>query len=280
MKKRLGKNAGDLFAITGFNRFCIVAVLLLITAIWVFPVYSLLNNALKVNGFGNFTYIIQNRINGVSFYAYFINSVFNAICASAILVLVCSLAGFAFAKIRFTGSKIMYNLIIMSFAISGPVILIPLFYVFRMTGLYNTSWAVIFSEALISIPFGVLMMKSIFSNLPNELMESANIDGASLAANFFRIHLPLAKPAIINLLILQVMWSFQDFLFPVMFLTREERYTATVAVKAFKGAYGMAGQSLGRYNAALVLISLPTILVFMFAQRFIIRGITAGAIKE
>lgn len=90
----------------------------------------------------------------------------------------------------------------------------------------------------------------------------------------------MAKPAIINLAVLQIMWSFQDFLFPLMFLTKDKAYTTTVAVNAFKGAYGMTPQNLGRYNAALVLISIPSILIFTFAQKFIVNGITSGAVKE
>lgn len=77
-----------------------------------------------------------------------------------------------------------------------------------------------------------------------------------------------------------IMWSFQDFLFPLMFLTKDKAYTTTVAVNAFKGAYGMTPQNLGRYNAALVLISIPSILIFTFAQKFIVNGITSGAVKE
>ena len=136
------------------------------------------------------------------------------------------------------------------------------------------------SECLITFPFGVLMMKNFFDGLPTELMESANVDGASIQRCFFSIYLPLAKPAIINLAVLQIMWSFQDFLFPLMFLTKDKAYTTTVAVNAFKGAYGMTPQNLGRYNAALVLISIPSILIFTFAQKFIVNGITSGAVKE
>lgn len=144
----------------------------------------------------------------------------------------------------------------------------------------NTHLAIILSECLITIPFGVLMMKNFFDGLPTELMESANVDGASIQRCFFSIYLPLAKPAIINLAVLQIMWSFQDFLFPLMFLTKDKAYTTTVAVNAFKGAYGMTPQNLGRYNAALVLISIPSILIFTFAQKFIVNGITSGAVKE
>lgn len=208
------------------------------------------------------------------------NSAINAVGASLLLVLICSFAGFAFSKIEFTGGKWIYSMVVMCLAISGPILIIPLFYIYKTAHLYNTHLAVILSECLITIPFGVLMMKNFFDGLPGELMESANVDGANIVQTYFKIYLPLAKPAVINLVVLQLMWSFQDFLFPLMFLTRDQAYTTTVAVNAFKGAYGMSAQSLGRYNAALVLISIPTILIFVFAQKYIVNGVTSGAVKE
>lgn len=270
----------DLFVVSRGNRRVMIVFLIVMTALWVVPVYSLIKNSLKVNGFSNYIYVMTNKINGVAFYQYFINSIINAALASVLLVFVCSLAGFAFSKIEFTGRRLIYNVVLMCLAISGPILIIPLFYVYKTTHLYNTHIAIVLSECLITIPFGVLMMKNFFDGLPIELMESANVDGATVPRCFFSIYMPLAKPALINLGVLQVMWSFQDFLFPLMFLTRDKAYTTTVAVNAFKGTYGMSPQSLGRYNAALVLISIPTILIFIFAQKFIVNGITSGSVKE
>lgn len=257
-----------------------VGFLIIMLALWCIPIYSLLKDSLKVHGIENYWYVLTNQVNGVPFYQYFINSIINAVCASALLVLICSFAGFAFSKIEFAGRKLIYNFVLMCLAISGPILIIPLFYIFKTAHLYNTHMAIILSECLITIPFGVLMMKNFFDGLPMELMESANVDGASIQRCFFNIYLPLAKPAIINLAVLQIMWSFQDFLFPLMFLTKDSAYTTTVAVNAFKGAYGMTPQNLGRYNAALVLISIPSIFIFVFAQKFIVNGITSGAVKE
>ena len=279
MKKRKEKELEqDLFSISKANRRVMVGFLIIMLALWCIPIYSLLKDSLKVHGIENYWYVLTNQVNGVPFYQYFINSIINAVCASALLVLICS--GFAFSKIEFAGRKLIYNFVLMCLAISGPILIIPLFYIFKTAHLYNTHMAIILSECLITIPFGVLMMKNFFDGLPMELMESANVDGASIQRCFFNIYLPLAKPAIINLAVLQIMWSFQDFLFPLMFLTKDSAYTTTVAVNAFKGAYGMTPQNLGRYNAALVLISIPSILIFVFAQKFIVNGITSGAVKE
>lgn len=279
-KTKLYVDEEDLFPVSRVNRTVMFLFLIIMLFIWCIPIYSLLKDSLKVNGLENYIYVLTHEVNGVPIYRYFMNSSINAIGASILLVFICALAGFAFSKIEFTGRELIYNFVLMCLAISGPVLIIPLFFIYKTAHLYNTHIAVILSECLITIPFGVLMMKNFFDGLPKELLESAGVDGASVSQCFFHIYLPLSKPAMINLLVLQIMWSFQDFLFPLLFLTKDQSYTTTVAVNAFKGAYGMTPQNLGRYNAALVLIAVPSILFFIFAQKFIVNGITSGAVKE
>ena len=226
MKEKDFEMEQDLFAISKANRRGMIIFLAVMLALWCVPIYSLLKDSLKVHGLENYWYVLTNEVNGVPFYQYFINSIINAVFASALLVLICSFSGFAFSKIEFTGRKFIYNLVLMCLAISGPILIIPFFYIYKTAHLYNTHVAIILSECLITIPFGVLMMKNFFDGLPTELMESANVDGASIQRCFFSIYLPLAKPAIINLAVLQIMWSFQDFLFPLMFLTKDKAYVS------------------------------------------------------
>ncbi|MFI3213605.1 MAG: carbohydrate ABC transporter permease [Eubacteriales bacterium] len=281
MKNKQPKEvATDFFSIDKKERALMKIVLIILTLIWCVPVYSLIQNSLKVNGFENYTYVLTNKINGVPFYIYFKNSGINAIGSSSLVVFVGSCSGYAFSKIKFTGRRVIYSFVLMCMAISGPILLVPFFFILKNLGIYNTHLGIILCEATITIPFSVLMMKNFFDGLPEELMESASIDGANIVQTFSKVYLPLAKPALINLGVLQFMWSLQDFLFPLMYLTKEELYTTTVAVNSFQGAYGMTPQDLGRYNAALVLIAIPSIVIFMIAQKYIINGVTSGAVKE
>jgi ABC-type glycerol-3-phosphate transport system permease component len=130
------------------------------------------------------------------------------------------------------------------------------------------------------MPFAVLMIKTYYDHTPLELMESAQIDGANSAQVFHRIFFPIAKPVLINLGVLQIMWSFQDFYIPLMYLTKQSLFTATIAVNVYKGLYGTIGGDTGLYNAALTLIGIPAILIFIFAQQYIVKGITSGSVKE
>ncbi len=265
---------------TNFKEQILITLFFLIMLIiWSIPIYSLIKNSFKVNGILNYSYVLKNRINNVPFYRYFLNSGVNAIGSSLLVSTICVLAGFSFSKIIFKGKKIIYNTSIMCLAVSGPVLIVPFFFILKTMQLYNTPLAIILCEATITIPFGLLMMKNYFDSMPEELMESGSIDGASIYQSFFYLYLPLAKPALINLTVLQFMWSLQDFLFPLMFLTKDTLYTTTVAVNSFKGAYGMSPQNLGRYNASLVLIAIPSILIFVKAQKYIINGVVSGAVK-
>lgn len=193
MKEKDFEMEQDLFAISKANRRGMIIFLAVMLALWCVPIYSLLKDSLKVHGLENYWYVLTNEVNGVPFYQYFINSIINAVFASALLVLICSFSGFAFSKIEFTGRKFIYNLVLMCLAISGPILIIPFFYIYKTAHLYNTHVAIILSECLITIPFGVLMMKNFFDGLPTELMESANVDGASIQRCFFSIYLPLAN---------------------------------------------------------------------------------------
>lgn len=280
MEKRTKKNEESVFfPITHREKRRVYLFFIILLLIWCIPIYSLIKNSLKVNGIKNYSYVLSHDINGVPFWKYFINSGINAVGSSFLVVAICILAGYAFSKIRFHGRKLLFNCAVICLAISGPVLIVPFFSILKTLHLYNTHMGIILCETTITVPFGLLMMKNYFDRLPEELMESAGIDGATIVQTFRYIYFPLSVPAIINLGVLQLMWSLQDFLFPLMFLTKEELYTTTVAVNSFQGIYGMTPQNLGRYNAALVLISIPSIVIFIFAQKYIINGVTAGAVK-
>ncbi len=249
--------------------------------LWLFPVVIALRNSLLVKGFDNYVYLFTHEIGGVSLVSTFINSSIIAAGDSALILAISTLAAFAFSKIHFRGKEILYSFILMCLAIPGIVVIIPFFYILKQLHLYNTLWAVILAEVVLTLPFAVLMIRNFFDNLPDELMESAHMDGANKYRIFSNIYLPLSLPALVNLGVLSIMWSFQDFLLPTMFLTNKSLTTATLAVNSFKGAFGgFNPEDQGRFYAALVMLGLPAFVIFIFAQKFIRNGVTSGALKE
>ncbi|MFC5529377.1 carbohydrate ABC transporter permease [Cohnella yongneupensis] len=266
--------------VTRRQKTIITVLLYLFALIWLFPFYTAIRNSLKVNGFRNYVDLFTNDLNGISLLGTFKNSALIALGSTAIILGVSSLAAFAFSKLRFFAKETLYIMVLLCLAVPGVVILIPFYYILKNLDLYNTLWSVILSEAVMTLPFAVLMLRNYFDNLPPELMESSSIDGATKLQMFSRIYLPLATPALINLGVLSVMWSFQDFLLPLMFLTDKSVLTATVAVNTLKGLFGFSPADLGKFNAALVVLGMPAIMIFLFARKYITSGITSGAVKD
>jgi raffinose/stachyose/melibiose transport system permease protein len=279
-KKDTTTQFSDLFLIHRYERIIMMLILILIASLWLLPLYSMLNNALKVGGLDNFRQVIIKPVNGIPFLRYFWNSFVVAIGSSSLTVIISALAVFSFSNIHFFGRNIIYYIVISCLTISAVIIAVPLFYILKTLHLYNTVWAVILPEVAQTMPFAVLMIKTYYDHTPLELMESAQIDGANSAQVFHRIFFPIAKPVLINLGVLQIMWSFQDFYIPLMYLTKQSLFTATIAVNVYKGLYGTIGGDTGLYNAALTLIGIPAILIFIFAQQYIVKGITSGSVKE
>ncbi|UKS24632.1 carbohydrate ABC transporter permease [Paenibacillus sp. HWE-109] len=251
-----------------------------VALLWVFPIVVALKNSLAVNGFANYTYLFTHEVGGIKIYKPFINSVVVAAGGTALILIIGTLSAFAFSKLVFFGQKWLYGFVLMCLSIPGVVVLVPFFYILKGVHLYNTLTAVIFAEVVLTLPFAVLMLRNFFDNLPNELMESAHMDGATSFQTFLHIYLPLARPALINLGVLCTVWSFQDYLLPLMFTTKSSLMTATVAVSSFKSNFGFNPADQGRFYAALVLLGLPALFIFILAQRYITNGITSGAVKD
>lgn len=257
----------------------VYAIIALISLLWIFPLYSAIRNSLSVNGWDNYLYVFTQKISGIPIYLTFLNSMLIALGKTALVLLIGTLAAYAFSKLRFAGKEGIYIAVLMCLSIPAAVTLIPFFFILKNIGLYNSLWGVILAQTAMNIPFAILVCRNYFDGLPNDLLESARIDGANAFQIFSSVYLPMAQPILINLSILFIMWSFQDFLFPLMYLTDSNLTTATMAISSFKGVFGMNPADAGRYNAALVILGIPALFVFIIARRYIIQGITAGAVK-
>lgn len=270
----------DLFQTSRKQKIIMRLFLVICALIWLFPMYSAVGNSMKYGGIENYIHVLTKPINGVYFYRYLVNSVIIAACSCLGICLIASLSGFAFSKINFRFSKSIYITVLMCLAVPGTVLIVPLFYILKTLHIYNTYAAVILPEIVLTLPFGVLMCKNYYDSIPKDLIEAANIDGAGVFQTYYHVFLPLSKPCLLNLSVLSIMWSLQDFLLPTMFLTKERLATATVAINTFKGVYGTVGNQLGRYNAALVLIAIPSIFLLILGQKYLMNGITSGALKD
>ena len=190
-------------------------------------------------------------------------------------LVLCSLAAYAFARIRFLGRGVLYFVLLATLMVPLQVVLIPTFLIVRDLGLIDRLGALIVPN--LANVFGIFMLTQFFKTLPIELEESARIDGASRMSILVRIVLPLSLPALATLAVIQFMWTWNDFLWPlVTILTNQDAFTLQLGLATFQGAH----QSQWHLVAAANIMSmLPLLALFLVAQRFFVRGIATQGLK-
>jgi multiple sugar transport system permease protein len=204
------------------------------------------------------------------------NSAVVAVAITLLGLLINSLAGFAFAKYQFPGRQKIFGFLLSSMMIPGQVAMLPLFMMFNKLGLLNNYLGLIV-PGLASV-FGIFLMKQFMMSIPNALLDSARIDGASEWRIYWRVVLPLTKPALATLAIFSFMGAWNDFLWPLIVMTQESMYTLPVALANLTGEEHRTQYELLMAGATIVI--LPIAIVFLAMQRFYISGITAGGVKE
>lgn len=202
------------------------------------------------------------------------NSVFVTTMATLITLLTNSMAAFALSKYRFRGRDAVMLLIVATLMVPLSVILVPLYSVVNATGLLNSLWGVILPT--VATPTGVFLLRQYMLTIPDELLEAARMDHASEWQIYWRIVLPLAAPALAVLAIFSVVWRWNDFLWPLIVLSRRETYTLQVGLNTYAGELNVQWHYI---LAMTVVTMIPVVLVFVFLQRFITTGIAGAGIK-
>ena len=206
---------------------------------------------------------------------YFINSLILAVSVTIISLLINSMAGFAFAKFSFRGKRPLFVFLLSSMIIPGQVTMLPVFLLLNKLGLLNTYFGIII-PGMASI-FAIFLIKQYLKSIPDSLIEAAWIDGANNFAIYWRIILPLAKPVLVTLALFTFMGTWNDFLWPLIVMTKQEMYTLPVALANLLGEHAPDPELM---MAGSVITVLPVLLVFMFLQKYYIQGILIGGLKE
>lgn len=208
------------------------------------------------------------------FMRYLSNSVFVTVMATIITLLSNSMAAFALSKYNFRGRSTVMVMIVATLMIPLSVILVPLYSVITAMGLYNSLWGVILPT--VATPTGVFMLRQYMLTIPDELIDAARMDKASEWQIYWRIMLPLTAPALAVLAIFSVVWRWNDFLWPLIVLSRRELYTLQIALNTYAGETNIQWHYL---LAMTVVTMIPVVLVFVFLQRFITTGIAGAGLK-
>lgn len=208
------------------------------------------------------------------FARWFGNTVIVTVVSVAGNLLFCSLAGYAFARIKFFGREVVFILILATLMIPFQVVMIPTFLIVRDLGLINTLGALIVPN--LANAFGIFLLRQFFRTLPVELEEAARIDGASRLSVLFKIILPLSGPALATVAVITFLWTWNDFLWPLITIYTPNNMTLQLGLTTFQGTHQTSTNLL---MAANIMSMLPVLVLFFLAQRFFIRGIATTGLK-
>lgn len=211
------------------------------------------------------------------FGTWLLNSVLVSLMTTVLGVFLACTAAYAFSRFKFAGRDAGMLAFLVSQMFPGTLMLIPLFIIIvKWLGLGNTFWGLVIVYATTAIPFCVWMLKGYFDTIPIDIEESARIDGASPRTIFIRIILPLAKPAIAITALFSFMTAWNEFILASVFLESEAKYTAPVGLRFFVGGFS---SQWGFFAAGSVIVSLPVVILFLYLQKYLVAGLTAGSVK-
>lgn len=223
----------------------------------------------------NYTDVMFGANSG-AFWQEVVNSLIVAVIAVVATVVPASLAAFVFARIAFRGREALYTLFALGLLFPAAVAILPLYILVRDVGLSGSFLGVALPEAAFGLPLTIIILRPFFRSIPAELEDAARIDGCSTFAFFWRVLLPLARPALATVSVLATVSTWNAFLLPLILLNGEEQWTLPLGVMNFSGTYS-ADQA--RILAFTVLAIVPAIIFYAVAERQIVRGLTAGAVK-
>jgi raffinose/stachyose/melibiose transport system permease protein len=186
------------------------------------------------------------------------------------------LSGYAFGVMRFRGSNVLFFSLLAGMIVPMESVIVPLYYDLRSVHLTDTYWAVILPQIGVNVSFGTFWMRSYFRSVPRSLIEAAAIDGAGTWRTLWRVLIPSGRPAVLTLVVLLFMWSWNEFLLPLVMLSDDRLRTAPLGLAFFAGQH--ATDRIGM-AAAAVIVAAPVVVVFLLLQRDFVRGMIAGSVK-
>ena len=269
----------------------LTVVFVALSIVWLFPIFEVVINSFKENSFVNLnpfalpneeSYVgFANYIKGMTFGNYpFLQSVgyslLITVASVALILLCCSMSAWYIARVKSVVSNIFYYLCLFSMIVPFQMVMFTLTFTADKLNL-NTPWTI----PIVYLGFGaglaIFMFIGFVKGLPLEIEEAAAIDGCGPVRTFFNVVLPMLKPTLISVGILELMWVWNDYLLPYLVLDRTKYMTIPIHVQYLKGSYGTV--DLGATMAVIMLSIIPIIVVYMFAQKHIIKGVAAGAVK-
>ena len=219
---------------------------------------------------------IRTAWNSAGMARYFLNSVVVVTCAVVVLLLLGSMAGFAISRLRFRGSSALFLVCLAALFIPFQVIMVPLARTMADTGLIDTYPGLVLAYVAQFLPFTVFLMTSYYRTVPSEIVDAARIDGNTVYGVYRRIMLPMGAPALLSVGILNALFCWNDVLISLLMMPSADHRTLMVGVTSLRGQYS---DDIPTFAAGVLIAAIPVLVTYLFLQRQIADGVTAGATK-
>ena len=269
-----------------FTRFTQYFVLTVIVALVLIPIIILIFGTLKTRGeFMTRPYVIPippnfDNINLIlntpSFWGMLWNSLIVMLATTSGVVIICSLAAFVFSRIEFRSKSLVFNIFTLGLMFPINIAILPVYFVLRQINLIDNLWGVILVQIAFQLSGNIMILRNFFTAVPTELQDAAYIDGCTLFDFFWRILIPLTRPALSAVAALTMIVSWNDLLVPLVVLNNDKLWTLPLGTMQFQGQYGA---DLSLVSAFVALSAIPTIIFYLLAERQIVSGLTAGSVK-
>ncbi|GAA4213863.1 carbohydrate ABC transporter permease [Actinocatenispora rupis] len=262
------------------------AVLTLFAVLAVFPVLGVVFSAVTPPAQSSPSFTVPHSLYLGNFATAWQQGHFGTYLRSSLLVAVVTvlltsvlaiLAGYSFATFRFPGRGVLFAVTLVGLMVPAEAFVIPLYFDLRGVGVTDTYWALILPQTAQSLGFGVFWMRNFFRSVPSSIVEAAQLDGAPDFTRLWRILVPIGRPALLTMAMLVFMWTWNEFLLPLVMVTSDGLRTAPLGLTFFQGQHTTQFSLLA---AASMVVALPVVLLYMFLQRHFIRGMLAGALRD
>ena len=259
---------------------------ILATIISLFPVYFMAVSSFKTkseyiqNKWGLPSSLFIDNFNtalaGEKFFTRFANSTILTSLSVGVSLMFACLAAYAFARMEFPGKETLFNLVLSLMVVPPVVMVVPLFVSMVRWGLVNTYQGTSIIYIGLLLPFSVYMMTNFFRTIPREIIEASRMDGCSNLGVFWRIMMPLSAPAVITLVVVNALWVWNELLIALIFMQKDSMKTLMVGIAAMRSRNYV---DIPATMAGLLIATIPIVIVYLFGQRYFIRGLTGGAVK-
>jgi raffinose/stachyose/melibiose transport system permease protein len=258
-------------------RIAMYGALTALAVIWLYPLALAVYKSVSVGGWNNYLVVLNH--DAFNYWLAIGNSFLMAGASAVIIVVISSLAGYAFSKMEFRGRKVIYNLLLACLAVPVASVITPLFFTINNLGLRDSYAGVIIPLVSFNVLMMLLIMKNHFDSIPDELIEAATLDGSGRFGTWWRILMPLSGSTLATVGVLAFIYSWNEYLLPTLLLRSPELFPVTQAISLLQSDR-MSQEQISQLYAGLILMTIPSVIVYLASQRYLQSGVTAGAVKS